>query len=41
MELLSVSPQLLNFYAPYDRRQRRILTLLNPTNSVVLFKVSF
>ncbi|EDV31300.1 uncharacterized protein Dana_GF15288 [Drosophila ananassae] len=40
MELLSVSPQLLNFYAPYDRRQRRILTLLNPTNSVVLFKVT-
>ncbi|KAH8324259.1 hypothetical protein KR074_002675 [Drosophila pseudoananassae] len=39
MELLSVSPQLLNFYAPYDRSQRRILTLLNPTNSVVLFKV--
>ncbi|XP_070074655.1 trypsin epsilon-like isoform X2 [Drosophila takahashii] len=39
LELLSVSPQLLTFYAPYDRSQRRLLTLLNPTNKQVLFKI--
>ncbi|XP_070139652.1 vesicle-associated membrane protein/synaptobrevin-binding protein isoform X3 [Drosophila kikkawai] len=39
MELLSVSPQQLTFYAPYHGPQRRILTLLNPTHMVVLFKI--
>ncbi|XP_017047472.2 vesicle-associated membrane protein-associated protein scs2 [Drosophila ficusphila] len=40
MDLLSVNPQLLTFYAPYDRSQRRMLILLNPTNRQVLFKVT-
>ncbi|XP_017076089.2 vesicle-associated protein 2-2 [Drosophila eugracilis] len=39
MNLLCVNPKLLTFYAPYDRSQRRILTLLNPTYKQVLFKV--
>ncbi|XP_020805969.1 uncharacterized protein LOC110182291 [Drosophila serrata] len=39
MELLSVSPQQLIFYAPYNGPQRRTVTLLNPTHLVVLFKV--
>uniref|UniRef100_A0A6P4ETC0 Vesicle-associated membrane protein-associated protein B n=1 Tax=Drosophila rhopaloa TaxID=1041015 RepID=A0A6P4ETC0_DRORH len=39
MDLLSVSPQRLTFYAPYDRSQRRMLTLLNPNNRKVLFKI--
>ncbi|XP_016933991.3 vesicle-associated membrane protein-associated protein A [Drosophila suzukii] len=37
--MLCVSPQVLTFYAPYDRSQRRIVTLLNPTNRQVLFKI--
>ncbi|XP_016956422.1 uncharacterized protein LOC108028914 [Drosophila biarmipes] len=37
--MLSVNPQLLTFYAPYDRSQRRMLTLMNPTNRQVLFKM--
>jgi len=39
MELLSVGPQILTFYAPYDDRQRRMVTLLNPNDRHVLFKV--
>ncbi|XP_043662429.1 vesicle-associated membrane protein-associated protein B isoform X1 [Drosophila teissieri] len=39
MELLSVSPQLLTFYAPYGHSQWRMMTLLNPTDRKVLFKV--
>ncbi|KAH8412662.1 hypothetical protein KR009_004341 [Drosophila setifemur] len=39
MELLSVSPHQMNFYAPYDRSQRRLLTLLNPNDRQVFFKL--
>ncbi|EDW53978.1 GM18241 [Drosophila sechellia] len=39
MELLSVGPQVLTFYPPYDDRQRRMVTLLNPTDRRVLFKL--
>ncbi|XP_052854659.1 vesicle-associated membrane protein-associated protein B [Drosophila gunungcola] len=39
MDLLSVNPKLLTFYAPYDRCQKRKLTLLNPYDRQVLFKV--
>ncbi|KAL7741062.1 hypothetical protein ACLKA6_013494 [Drosophila palustris] len=38
-ELFSVSPQTMIFYAPYDRTQRRIMTILNPTAMRLLFKI--
>ncbi|XP_062142895.1 vesicle-associated membrane protein-associated protein A isoform X2 [Drosophila sulfurigaster albostrigata] len=37
--LISVSPQKMIFYAPYDRSQKRIITILNPTAKRLLFKI--
>ncbi|XP_030384573.1 vesicle-associated membrane protein-associated protein A [Scaptodrosophila lebanonensis] len=37
--LLIVSPKILKFYMPYDRSQRRLLTMLNPTEFRLVFKV--
>lgn len=36
---ISVSPQTMIFYAPYDRTQKRIITILNPTAGRLLFKI--
>lgn len=38
-ELFSVSPKNMVFYAPYDRTQKRIITILNPTMQKLLFKI--
>ncbi|XP_034474816.1 vesicle-associated membrane protein-associated protein A [Drosophila innubila] len=37
--LFSVSPQTMIFYSPYDRTQKRIMTILNPTAGRLLFKI--
>ncbi|KAH8271879.1 hypothetical protein KR044_008669 [Drosophila immigrans] len=37
--LISVSPQKMIFYAPYDRTQKRVITILNPTGKRLLFKI--
>ncbi|XP_017851743.1 vesicle-associated membrane protein-associated protein A [Drosophila busckii] len=37
--LFNVNPKQLIFYAPYDRKQRRLITILNPTAQRLLFKV--
>ncbi|TDG47797.1 hypothetical protein AWZ03_005751 [Drosophila navojoa] len=38
-DLFCVSPKNMIFYAPYNRVQRRLITLLNPTEERLLFKV--
>ncbi|XP_017860553.1 PREDICTED: vesicle-associated membrane protein-associated protein A [Drosophila arizonae] len=38
-DLFCVSPKNMIFYAPYDRVQKRLVTLLNPTGERLLFKV--
>lgn len=37
--ILNVSPQNLMFYAPYNRIQNRLITILNPTPTRLLFKI--
>ncbi|KAH8376797.1 hypothetical protein KR093_001396 [Drosophila rubida] len=38
-DLISVCPQTMIFYAPYDRTQNRVITMLNPTAKRLLFKI--
>lgn len=38
-DLFCVSPRNMIFYSPYDRVQKRLITLLNPTGERLLFKV--
>lgn len=37
--IFNVCPQKIVFYAPYNRTQNRLLTILNPTATVLLFKI--
>lgn len=37
--IFNVCPQKISFYAPYNRTQTRLLTILNPTASGILFKL--
>lgn len=37
--IFNVSPQNLMFYAPYNRIQNRLITILNPTATRLLFKI--
>lgn len=37
--IFNVCPQKIMFYAPYNRTQNRLLTILNPTATVLLFKI--
>ncbi|EDW64487.2 vesicle-associated membrane protein-associated protein A isoform X1 [Drosophila virilis] len=38
-ELVSVSPKKMIFYAPYDRTQRRLISIMNPTANSLLYKI--
>ncbi|KAH8419427.1 hypothetical protein KR222_011481 [Zaprionus bogoriensis] len=38
-QTFNVCPQKMTFYAPYDRHQNRLITILNPTASRQLFKL--
>lgn len=37
--IFNVSPQNIMFYAPYNRIQNRLITILNPTATRLLFKI--
>ncbi|XP_032595362.2 uncharacterized protein LOC116805712 isoform X2 [Drosophila grimshawi] len=37
--IFSVSPKKMTFYAPYDRTQRRLITVMNPTDNRLFFKI--